>query len=104
MVDTLDQLDFTSITGETFYAPTIFIPIPELDSTKGFVANLSDFLGQQIWTIVYPEIVAQPGDTVNGVTYPQRIQPRFRRQADPQPAEAALRLRPAGRAVHARTT
>jgi hypothetical protein len=69
MVDTLDQLDFTSITGATFYAPTIFIPIPELDSTKGFVVNLSDFLGQQIWTIVYPEIVAQPGDTVNGVAY-----------------------------------
>lgn len=70
MVDTLDQLAFTSITGATFYAPTIFIPIPELDSTKGFVVNLSDFLGQQIWTIVYPEIGAQPGDTVNGVAYP----------------------------------
>jgi hypothetical protein len=76
MVDTLDQLDFTSITGETFYAPTIFIPIPELDSSKGldsgkgFIVNLSNFLGQQIWTIIYPEIVAQPGDTVNGVLYP----------------------------------
>lgn len=70
MVDTLDQLDFTGITGQTFYAPTIFIPIPELDSTKGFMVDLSDFLGQQIWTIVYPEIVAQPGDTVNGVLYP----------------------------------
>ena len=70
MVDTLDQLDFTSITGATFYAPTIFIPIPELDSTPGFVVNLSDFLGQQIWTIVYPEAVAQPGDTINGVAYP----------------------------------
>src|ERR1035438_8391258 len=73
MVDTLDQLDFTSITGETFYAPTIFIPIPELDSTegldsaKGFVVNLSDFLGQQIWTIIYPEIVAQPGGTGDGM-------------------------------------
>jgi hypothetical protein len=70
MVDTLDQLDFTSITGETFYAPTIFIPIPQLDSTKGFIVTLSDFLGQQIWTIIYPEIVAQAGDTVNGVAYP----------------------------------
>jgi hypothetical protein len=70
MVDTLDQLDFTSITGATFYAPTIFIPIPELDSTSGFVVNLSDFLGQQIWTIVYPEVVAQPGGTINGVAYP----------------------------------
>ena len=69
MVDTLDQLDFTSITGETFYAPTIFVPIPELDSTKGFVANLSDFLGQQVWTLVYPEIVASAGATVNGVEY-----------------------------------
>jgi len=69
MVDTLDQLDYTSITGETFYAPTIFVPIPELDSTKGFVANLSDFLGQQVWTFVYPEIVAGAGDTVNGVEY-----------------------------------
>jgi hypothetical protein len=70
MVDTLDTLDFTSITGETFYAPTIFIPIPELDAGTGFVADLSDFLGQQIWTLIYPEIVAQPGETVNGVTYP----------------------------------
>ena len=35
MVDTLDNLDFTSITGETFYVPTIFIPIPELDATHG---------------------------------------------------------------------
>jgi hypothetical protein len=69
MVDTLDQLDYTSITGETFYAPTVFVPIPELDSTKGFVANLSDFIGQQVWTFVYPEIVASPGDTVNGVQY-----------------------------------
>ena len=71
MVDTLDQLDYTSITGETFYAPTIFIPIPELDASSGFVVNLSNFLGQQIWTIIYPEIVAQAGETVNGVTYPQ---------------------------------
>ena len=69
-VDTLDTLDFTSITGETFYAPTIFIPIPELDSTKGFVANLSNFLGEQFWTFIYPEIVAQSGATVNGVSYP----------------------------------
>ena len=71
MVDTLDQLDFTSVTGETFFAPTIFIPIPELDSSSGFVANLSDFPGQQLWTFIYPEIVAQPGATVNGVTYPE---------------------------------
>ena len=61
MVDTLDTLDFTSITGETFYAPTIFIPIPEIDATKGFVADMSNFLGQQIWTLIYPEIVAPAG-------------------------------------------
>ena len=73
MVDTLDTLDFTSISGETFYAPTIFIPIPELDATKGFVANLSNFLGQQIWTLIYPEIVAQEGETVNGVAYPNGL-------------------------------
>jgi hypothetical protein len=71
MVDTLDTLDFTSITGETFYAPTIFIPIAELDSTKGFVANISNFLGEQFWTFIYPEITAQPGATVNGVSYAQ---------------------------------
>ena len=76
MVDTLDTLDFTSITGQPFYAPTIFIPIPEIDTTeglngpKGFVANLSNFLGEQFWTFIYPEIVAQPGATVNGVSYP----------------------------------
>jgi len=34
MVDSIDTLDFTSITNETFYAPTIFIPIPEIDSTQ----------------------------------------------------------------------
>ena len=71
MQDSLDTLNFTGITGNPFYAPTIFIPIPELDSAKGFVANLSNFLGQQIWTFVYPEIVAQPNTKVNGVTYPQ---------------------------------
>ena len=70
MVDSLDTLDFTSITGATFYAPTIFIPIPELDTTRGFVADLSNFLGQQLWTFIYPEIVAEPGATVNGVAYP----------------------------------
>ena len=69
MVDTLDNLDFTSITGETFYVPTIFIPIPELDASKGFVADISNFIGQQFWTFIYPEIVAQNGDTVNGVTW-----------------------------------
>jgi hypothetical protein len=71
MVDTLDTLDFTSITGDTFYAPTIFIPIRELDPSKGFVADLSSFLGQQLWTFIYPEIVAAAGTTVNGVSYPQ---------------------------------
>jgi hypothetical protein len=71
MVDTLDQLDFTSVTGETFYAPTIFVPIPEIDTTTGFVADLADFLGQQVWTFIYPEIVASVGETVNGVPYPQ---------------------------------
>ncbi|MBS1854108.1 MAG: hypothetical protein JST11_01990 [Acidobacteria bacterium] len=73
MVDTLDTLDFTSVIGETFRVPTIFIPIPELDAAKGFVADLSNFLGQQIWTLVYPEIVAQPGEKVNGVTYPNGL-------------------------------
>jgi hypothetical protein len=71
MVDSLDTLDFTSITGNTFYAPTIFVPIPELDASKGIVANLSNFLGEQMWTFVYAEIVAQPGVTVNGVAYPK---------------------------------
>src|SRR5260221_6881 len=69
MADTLDNLDFTSITGETFYVPTIFIPIPELDASKGFVANISNFLGQQFWTFIYPEIVAHSGDLVNGITW-----------------------------------
>lgn len=69
-IDTLDTLDFTSITGDTFYASTVFIPIKELDTTKGFIANLSNFLGQQFWTFIYSEIAAQPGTTVNGVSYP----------------------------------
>ena len=70
MIDSLDTLDFTGITGETFYQPTIFIPIPDLDASKGFVADLSNFIGQQIWTLIYPEIVAEPGATVGGVSYP----------------------------------
>jgi hypothetical protein len=69
MVDTLDNLDFTSITGETFFVPTIFIPIPELDATTGFVADISNFLGQQFWTFIYPEIVAKAGTSSNGVTW-----------------------------------
>ena len=63
MVDTLDTLDYKAVTGETFYAPTIFIPIPELDSANGFVANISDFLGEKFWTFVYPEIVVPKGGT-----------------------------------------
>ena len=69
MIDTFDTLDFTSITGATFYAPTIFIPIPEIDTSKGFVADLTNFIGEQFWTLIYPEIVAQVGATVNGVNY-----------------------------------
>ncbi len=70
MIDSLDTLDFTSITGDTFYAPTIFIPIAELDAAKGIVANLSNFIGQQMWTFVYAEFVVQAGQTVNNVAYP----------------------------------
>ena len=73
MVDSLDSLDFTSITGETFYAPTMFIPIPELDASTGFVADLSDFLGATFWTFVYPELVVQPGQRAGGVTYPDGL-------------------------------
>jgi hypothetical protein len=71
MVDSLDTLDFTNIAGTTFIAPTIFVPIPELDATRGFVADIANFLSQQFWTFIYPEVVAQPGQTVNNVTYPQ---------------------------------
>jgi hypothetical protein len=70
MVDSLDTLDFKSISGNNFLAPTIFVPIPELDATQGFVADIANFLGQQFWTFIYPEVVAQPGETVNGVPYP----------------------------------
>jgi hypothetical protein len=70
MVDSLDNLDFTSITGQTFFSPTIFVPIPEVDASKGFFADLSNFLGQQIWTFVYSEIIAPVGATVNGTSYP----------------------------------
>lgn len=71
MVDSLDTLDFASITGETFYAPTIFIPIAEIDDTKGLFANLSNFLGQQVWTFIYPEIVVQPNPTDPTTPYPK---------------------------------
>jgi len=66
MVDSLDTLDFTSITGDTFHVPTIFIPIPEIDASQSFIADLSNFLGQQVWTFIYSELFAQPGDPVNG--------------------------------------
>ncbi len=71
MVDSLDTLDFSSIKGVTYRAPTIFVPIPELDASKGFVADIANFLSQQFWTFIYGEVVAQPGETVNGVLYPQ---------------------------------
>ena len=71
MVDTLDTLNFTNITGDKFHVPTIFIPIPEIDATKSFIADLSNFLGQQIWTLIYPEIVAKPHTKVNGISYPK---------------------------------
>jgi hypothetical protein len=61
MVNSLDNLDYTRITGEQF------LSTPELDSSKGIVVDLSDFLGQQIWTIIYPEVVAQRRETVNRV-------------------------------------
>ncbi len=73
MVDTLDNLDFISITGQTFHVPTIFVPIPELDATKGFVADISDSLGQRFWTFVYPEIVEHSGATVNGITWDRDV-------------------------------
>jgi hypothetical protein len=71
MVDSLDTLDFSSIKGATYRAPTIFVPIPELDASKGLVADIANFLSQQFWTFIYGEVVAQPGETVNGVPYPQ---------------------------------
>ncbi|HZQ43465.1 MAG TPA: hypothetical protein VFA99_09440 [Acidobacteriaceae bacterium] len=71
MVDSLDTLDFTNIAGNVYISPTIFVPIPELDATKGFVADIANFLSEQFWTFIYPEVVAQPGETVNGVMYPQ---------------------------------
>jgi len=73
MVDTLDNLDFSSITGEMFFVPTIYIPIPELDATTGFVADISAFVGQQFWTFIYPEIVATAGTTSSGVTWPHDV-------------------------------
>ena len=73
MVDSLDNLDFTSITGKTFYAPTIFIPVPELDVSAGIVADISSFAGAQFWTFLYSEVVAQPGEQVNGVSYPSGL-------------------------------
>ena len=71
MVDSLDTLDFTNIAGQKYIAPTIFVPIPELDATRGFVADIANFLSEQFWTFIYPEVVAQPGETVNNVIYPQ---------------------------------
>jgi hypothetical protein len=47
MVDSLDTLDFTNIAGQNYIVPTIFVPIPELDATKGFIADIANFLSQQ---------------------------------------------------------
>ncbi len=73
MVDSLDNLDFTDISGATFLAQTIFVPIPELDAAKGFVADIANFLSEQFWTFIYGEVVAAPGATVNGVSYPNGL-------------------------------
>ena len=92
MVDSLDTLDFTNIAGQTYIAPTIFVPIPELDATKGFVADIANFLGQEFWTFIYPEIVVQPGQNVNGVTLYSGVEPGRGGQADPVAPEVALCL------------
>lgn len=59
LVDSLDNLDYSDITGKTFYKPTIFIPINNIDATKGFVADVSNFLGQVFWTFIYAEQVVK---------------------------------------------
>ena len=70
MVDSLDTLDFTNIAGQNFTVPTVFVPIPELDASRGFVADIANFLGQQFWTFIYPEVVVQPGGLLNNVATP----------------------------------
>ena len=101
MVDTLDNLDFTSITGETFFVPTIFIPIPELDASTGFVADISELPRPAVLDLhLSGDRRASRRHRERRDVGPRR-QHRRRRQARAIAAEAALRLRPAGRAVHA---
>ncbi len=73
MIDSLDNLDFTDITGNTFFAPTIFIPIAELDATPGIVVDIANFVGEEFWTFLYAEQSAAPGATVSGVAYPNGL-------------------------------
>ncbi len=72
MVDSLDTLDFTSIGRPNLYCSHYFCALsPNLIPRKGFVADIANFLSQQFWTLIYPEVVAQPGETVNGINYAQ---------------------------------
>jgi hypothetical protein len=73
MIDSLDNLDFTDIAGNNFYAPTIFIPVAELDATPGIVVDIANFLGEEFWTFLYAEQSAAPGATVGGVVYPNGL-------------------------------
>ena len=73
MIDSLDNLDFTDIAGSTFYAPTIFIPIAELDATPGIVADIANFTGEEFWTFLYAEQSAASGAAVGGVQYPSGL-------------------------------
>ena len=104
MVDTLDTLDFTSITGETFYVPTIFIPIPETRCHHGVRRRSVELPRPAVLDIHLS------GDRraarCDGERRPlsERAQYRRRGQADPERAEAALRLRSDRGAVHDRTT
>ena len=73
MIDSLDNLDFTDIAGNTFFAPTIFVPIPELDATPGIVADIANFLGEEFWTFLYSEHSSAADTSVGGVKYPNGL-------------------------------
>jgi hypothetical protein len=73
MIDSLDNLDFTDIAGNIFYAPTIFIPIAELDATPGVVVDIANFTGEEFWTFLYAEQSAAPGAAVGGLGYPNGL-------------------------------
>ena len=101
MVDSLDTLDFTSITGDTFSRRRSSFRFrsstpPRASSPTSPTSSASSSGRSSI-----PKSSRSRARRSTASLYPQGLQSGRRRQADSVAAEAAFRLRSARRAVHA---